>query len=180
MNLLITAIHGMTLIGGPAGRAGWRAVIANEKREFSAGWRAAQKTEGRAGGLQKGRSGGLRKRAGQAAKKSSPLAHPFPQPSLMCSPPVRLSVQPTGPSCSAAQWWSDKVFLLSDPILFVKNDIRIRSESGFGWNHVIHIRKLSKSVLWCTTYIFVICLFCLMRQNNFGVILPSAEDDWLK
>ena len=21
--------------------------------------------------------------------------------------------------------------------------------------------------LWCTTYIFVLCLFCLMRQNNF-------------
>ena len=71
MNLLITAIHGMTLIGGPAGRAGWRAVIANEKREFSAGWRAAQKTEGRAGGLQKGRSGGLRKGRGRLQKRAA-------------------------------------------------------------------------------------------------------------
>jgi len=69
-------------------------VFPNEKREFSSGWQAAQKTEGRADGL--------RKRAGQAAEKSSALARPFPQPSLMCSPRVRLSVQPTGPSCSAA------------------------------------------------------------------------------
>jgi len=27
--------------------------------------------------------------------------------------------------------------------------------------------KTIESVLWCTTYIFVLCLFCLMRQNNF-------------
>jgi len=30
------------------------------------------------------------------------------------------------------QRWSDSGFLLSDPILFLKNDIRIRSESCFG------------------------------------------------
>ena len=65
------------------------------------------------------------------------------------------------------QRWSDSGYLLSDPILFLKNDIRIRSESCFGWNHTIRIRKLSKSALWCTTYIFVLCLFCLMRKNNF-------------
>jgi len=54
-------------------------------------------------------------------------------------------------------------FLLSDPdpILFLKNDIRIRSESCLGWNHTIRIRKLSESILWCTTCIFVLCLFCL-------------------
>jgi len=78
------------------------------------------------------------------------------------------------------QRWSDSDFSLSDPILFLKNDIRIRSESCSGWNHTIRIRKLSESVLWCTTYIFVLCLFCLMRQNNFGVILPWAEQNWLK
>ena len=33
-------IRGITLNGGPAG---WRAVLPNEKHEFSAGWRAAQK-----------------------------------------------------------------------------------------------------------------------------------------
>jgi len=33
----------ITLNGGPTGRAGWRAVLPNEKHEFSAGWRAAQK-----------------------------------------------------------------------------------------------------------------------------------------
>ena len=56
--------------------------------------------------------------------------------------------------------------LLSNPILFLTNDIRIRSESCYGWNHTIRIRKLSKSVLRCTTYIFLLCLFYLMRQNN--------------
>ena len=65
-----------------------------------------------------------------------------------------------------AQRWSDSGFLLSDPILFLKNDTRIRSESCFGRNHTIRIRKLSESVLWCTIYIFVLCLFCLVRQNN--------------
>jgi len=64
--------------------------------------RAAQKTEEPAGELQKERARGLRKREGQAPEKSSSLARPFPQPSLMCSPSARLSVQPTGPSCSAA------------------------------------------------------------------------------
>jgi len=57
------------------------------------------------------------------------------------------------------QRWSESVFLLSDPILFLKNYIRIRSESCFAWNHTIHIRKLSKSILWCTTYNFVLHLF---------------------
>jgi len=41
------------------------------------------------------------------------------------------------------QRWSDSGFLLSDPILCWKNDIRIWSESCFGWNHTIRIRKLS-------------------------------------
>ena len=92
-------------------------------------------------------------------------------------------------NCAYIQRWSDSVFLVSDPILFLKNDIRNRSESCFGWNHTIHIRKLSESVSWSTTYFFVFCLFCLMRQNKFwsyfsgitsGVILPSTEHDWLK
>jgi len=29
------------------------------------------------------------------------------------------------------------------------------------------------------TFLCFVCFF-LTRQNNFGVILPSAEDDWLK
>jgi len=65
------------------------------------------------------------------------------------------------------QRWSDSGILLSGPILFLKNDIRIRSESCFGWNHTVRIQKLSESVLRCTVYIFAFCLFCLMRQNNF-------------
>ena len=31
---------------------------------------------------------------------------------------------------------------------------------------VENILSVSESVLWCTTYIFVLCLFCLVRQNN--------------
>ena len=61
------------------------------------------------------------------------------------------------------QRWSDSGYSLSDPILFLKNDIRIQSESGYGWNHIIRIWKLSENVLRCTAYIFVLCLFCLMR-----------------
>ena len=43
----------MTLNGGPAGRAGWRAVFPIRKHEFAAGWRAARKggLDIRAGGL---------------------------------------------------------------------------------------------------------------------------------
>jgi len=85
----------MTLIAGPAGR---RAVFPNEKRELSAGWQAAQKTEGRPAGCIKSQSSGLRKRAGRAAEK----ARLFPLPSLMCRPPARLNVQPTGPPFCAA------------------------------------------------------------------------------
>jgi len=47
------------------------------------------------------------------------------------------------PACENSaryQRWSDSGFSLSDPILFLKNDIRIRSESCFGWNHTIRIR----------------------------------------
>ena len=86
--------------------------------------------------------------------------------------------------------WLDSVFLLSDPILFLKNDIRIRSDSCFGWNHAIRIRKLSESVLWFITCIFVLfilpykCLFCAMWQNNcwtyfaFGWIRSAEVVTW--
>jgi len=39
------------------------------------------------------------------------------------------------------QRWSYSVFFLSDPILFLKNVIHIRSESWFGWHRAIRIRK---------------------------------------
>jgi len=56
----------------------------------------------------------------------------------------------------------------------------IRSESCFGWNGTIRIRKLSESVLRCTTYISVLCLFCLLGKIPVGAMLPLAEYDWLK
>ena len=58
-------------------------------------------------------SGRLQKRVGWAAEKGSPLARPFPQPSLMCRTPPRLNVQPTGPSCSAA---CQPALLCSSPV----------------------------------------------------------------
>jgi len=68
------------------GRAGWRAVLPNEKHEFPAGWRAAQKggptsySTGRASGLhinlklgcEKGRVGGLSFTAARPAFFHSP------------------------------------------------------------------------------------------------------------
>ena len=48
-----------------AGRAGGRAVLPNEKHEFSAGWRAAQK--GGLAGCTTGRANGLHIKAGQQA-----------------------------------------------------------------------------------------------------------------
>jgi len=74
---------------------------------------------------------------------------------------VKNSLKTTIP-CKRWQRWSDSGFVLSDPILFLKNDIHIRSKSCFGWKHTIRIQKLSESVLWCTTYISVLCLFCLI------------------
>jgi len=89
-------IKWITLIGGPAGRAGWRTVFPNEKRELSADWQAAQKTEGRASGLYK-------KAIRRAGEKGIPPARPFPQPSVMCSPLARPVVQPAGPPFCAAR-----------------------------------------------------------------------------
>jgi len=95
-----TVVYGwwITLIGGPTGRAGWRAIFPNEKRELAEGWWAAQKTEkdGLEGCTKKAvcgkGQGGLQKRAAF-------------RPTLFCSPAccaARLNVQPTGPPCSAA------------------------------------------------------------------------------
>jgi len=66
----------------------------------------------------------------------------------------------------AEQTRHDQIVDFCYPILscFVK----MISESCFGWNHTICIQKLSESVLWCTTYIFVLCLFCLQLLNVIG------------
>ena len=78
------------------GRAGWRAVFPNEKRELSAGC-----TEGRAGGLHKKAVRQAAAKAGRAAEKGSPSAALFRspaycvahQPALMCRPLARPVVQ---------------------------------------------------------------------------------------
>jgi len=73
----------ITLIGGPAGRAGWKDVFRNEKRKLS-----ADCTEDRRAGRRAAEKGGAGCRKGQL---SGP---PFSA--------AQLTVQPTGPSCSAA------------------------------------------------------------------------------
>jgi len=93
----------ITLIGGPAGRAGWRAVFPNEKHELSAG-------------CTKRRTGGLRKTAGQAAKIGQPSGLPFStsqlavKSALMCSPLARPVVQLARPSVQLASPWKIHVF----------------------------------------------------------------------
>jgi len=68
---------------------------------------AAHKTEGRAGGLHK-------KAVRRAAEKGRPPARPFPQLSLMCSPPDHLNVQPTCPPFwQLASSWKIHVFHLA-------------------------------------------------------------------
>jgi len=59
------------------------------------------------------------------------------------------------------------LLVVINPIPFLKNDIHIRSEPCFGWNHTIRFWKLSESVSWCSTYISVLCLFCLQLQKLF-------------
>jgi len=53
------------------------------------------------------------------------------------------------------RWW-DSGFLPADPILFLKNDIRIQSESCFGWNHTIRIRKCiaMHNIYFCAVSMF--------------------------
>jgi len=78
----------------------------------------------------------------------------------------------------ACQRWSDSVFLLSDPILFLKNYIRIRSESCFGWNHTIH--ELNTTELnttgWnsCTTSLE--CMSCLVEHYICNSSVPCMDD----
>ena len=78
------------------------------------------------------------------------------------------------------QRWSDSDFLLSDPILFLKNDIHIRSESCSGWNHTIRIRKLLKVYYDAQHTFLCFVYFASWGKITSGVILPSAEHDWLK
>jgi len=83
----------VTLIGRPAG---WRAVFPNEKRGFSAGWRAAQKTEGRAGKLHKRVVWWAAEKGMVGCRKRQPSCPPFSA--------TKLNVQPVGPPSCAVHW----------------------------------------------------------------------------
>jgi len=96
---------GITLIGGRANGAGWRAVFPNKNVNFQQADGLHRRQKGGPAGCTKGQSGRLRKRTGRPAEKGSPPAGPFPQPSLMYSPPARLNVQPTGPSSYSTACW---------------------------------------------------------------------------
>jgi len=63
--------------------------------------RAAQKTEGRAGGLLKRAVRRDAEKDGPDCRKGKPSGQPFSAASLMCSPLARPVVQPAGPSCAA-------------------------------------------------------------------------------
>jgi len=107
----------MTLIGGPAGRAGWRTVFPNEKRELLAGY-----TEDRRGACTKRQSSGLRKRAG--CRKGQPSGPTFSAD--------QLTVKPIGPSCCAA---CRPVLLCSSPAH--------RKFNIFIWQHAPPARRPS-------------------------------------
>ena len=84
------------------------------------------------------------------------------------------------------QRWSDSGFLLYDPILFWKNDIRLRSESCFSWNDTTVSKNYPK--VYCDAqHTFLYCVYftswgktTLWGEITVRVILPSAEHDWLK
>jgi len=60
------------------------------------------------------------------------------------------------------QRWSDSVFCYPILSCFLK----MISVSDPHPVLVKIILSVSENVLWCTTYIFVLCLLCLMRQNH--------------
>ena len=86
---LVTFLR-ITVIGGLAGRAEWRAGFPNEKRELLAGC-TEDRRAGRRAAL-KGGPAGCGK--GRAAKKSSLPVRPFPQTSSLCPPPACLMCSP--------------------------------------------------------------------------------------
>ena len=98
----LASSYRIRLIGRPAGQASWKAVFPNEKGELSGGWRAAQKTAGRAGVLHKKAVRWASEKGGACCRKGQPSVPTFSAAQLTVQPPARLHVQPTGPSCSAA------------------------------------------------------------------------------
>ena len=91
------------------GRAGWRDVFPYEKGELLAVWRAALKTEGRAGGLHKKAVRRVAESGRAGCRKGQPSGPPFSvgqlnvQPAIppfsatcltafLCSPPARPSI----------------------------------------------------------------------------------------
>ena len=101
------------------GRAGWSAVLPNEKYEFSTGWRAAQK--GGPAGCTTGRVSGLHIKVGctvnWAAEKGGPEGCPFLKP---------------GPPFSAARWIA---FLCGPPFCLLCSPPTRRKFTFFIWKH---------------------------------------------
>jgi len=147
-------------------------VCPNEKREFSSGWQAAQKTEGRADGLHK--------RAGQAAEKDSPPACTFPQPSLMCSPLAHPVVQPASVEQIGDFWNLNPVQNFLSVIRSDPNPVDLSKyliQSGFYLK-----KKLWLSILlqWSMQfgYPYLIRLSFLKIQSN-PVRFWSTESGWI-
>jgi len=83
---------GITLNGGPTG---WRAVLPNEKHEFSVGWRAAQK--GGPAGCTTGQASGLHIKLAYGKGRVGGLPFSAARPALFCNlpdgPPARPALQ---------------------------------------------------------------------------------------
>jgi len=76
------------------------------------------------------------------------------------------------------QRWSDSDFLLSDPILLLKNDIRIRSDRVLV-EIILPVSENYLKVYYDAQYTFL----CFVYFASWGKITPkviSAEHDWLK
>ena len=115
-----------TLIGGPGGLedrvSKWKSLIFSGLAGSTKRW-----------------AGRLHKRAvQQAAEKSSPPAHSFPQPNLMCSLLARPIVHSASPPfCAAGSPRKIHIFHLIHKIFCfrLKNDIRFGLEVFWGWRY---------------------------------------------
>jgi len=120
------------------------------------------------------------------SKILTPAWDPGPKEKRRILPQSTLAHRIHGHLCHAYQRWSDSVLLPSDPILFLKNDIRIWSESCFGSKHTIRSENYPKvycdaqHTFFCAVYILPWGYFAVWSKIAVGVNLPLDEHNWLK
>ena len=163
---------------------GWRAMLPNEKHEFSVGWRAAQKgglagcTTGQASGLhiKAGRRAahyaGLRKRAGRRAALFCSTPRPFPQPTgpPFCAARPALSVFSAAHHPTASSHFSfgstALQLVLSQKIGF--NSCECMKCLNIANFHAFDVwGKLSLSFNGTTFFLVLFFFLILLLQRNF-------------